>query len=379
MASRSREYHLYRAVETGDLIRMNRLLRRGADPNGDFSSPLPLCLAVGRGRLDIVESLLTHGADPNHNNMFSGRFGDVAWHSPLVLAVNEGRLDIVNALLRHGADPHSCRGPAPVLSFATALGRIDMVSTLKTHCSGSIVGQAVFAAVKHGHADILSILLEGDTGSVDCVSPGSGHTPLMIAAKTAQQELMFRLLGHGADVNAADTHGNTPLIHAMCKETDSATVVDIVHTLLEHRADATKPNLAGESPLAFAAEIENAQVCRLLRDRGADPNRPDMFLCRPIDIARRRNNAFLRSTLENAVYVQDDPVCAVCMDTMSVDDDDAGQIPTCGHRFHVSCFVRLERTGRTTCPTCSARIPTNRLISGCARSPHERRIVVLTG
>ena len=400
MASRSSEHPLYRAVEAGHLKRLRKLLRSGVDPNGGLAYPSPLCLATYVGRLNVVESLLTHRADPNHGGAME-RFPDATPLSPLMLAVlggrldivnallrngadpnvcrsgpvpvpslaiakplspltlavERGRLDIVNALLRNGADPNACRWPVPVLSLAIALGRIDMVSALRPHCCGSTVGSGVFTAVKHGRVDILPILLGGYARGVEHRSPGSRQTPLMLAAKTSQPEAVCFLLRHGANANAADSNGDTPLIHAMSRAIDSAHVIDIVDMLLYHGADATKTNLAGESPLAFAVEIDNAPVCRLLRMRGADPRRPDKFSCSPIDIARRRNDSFLRTILENPVYVQGEPVCTVCLDTIF---DDKTVIQTCGHRFHGTCLDLWIQAGHGTCPTCCVRIPHSR-------------------
>ena len=58
---------------------------------------LPISRAARAGHLEIVESLLKHGVDPNYRNTAGG--------SPLVLAIQRGHPDLVCFLLANGADP----------------------------------------------------------------------------------------------------------------------------------------------------------------------------------------------------------------------------------------------------------------------------------
>ncbi|UGU29886.1 ankyrin repeat domain-containing protein [Mycolicibacterium smegmatis] len=79
-----------------------------------------------------------------------------------------------------------------------------------------------------------------------------------------------RLLREGADVNAADDQGMTPLHFAVQRDS-----VDVVRLLLDAGADANLPDFKGETPLykAVRASLTPAKVeiIKLLREHGADP------------------------------------------------------------------------------------------------------------
>jgi ankyrin repeat protein len=78
-----------------------------------------------------------------------------------------------------------------------------------------------------------------------------------------------KLLDEGADVNAADDEGLTPL-HAAA----SSDSVDVVRLLLDAGAEVNVRSNSGETPIYSA--IRNTtpgatDIIRLLRERGADP------------------------------------------------------------------------------------------------------------
>ncbi|KPL86812.1 ankyrin repeat domain-containing protein [Herpetosiphon geysericola] len=76
-----------------------------------------------------------------------------------------------------------------------------------------------------------------------------GQTPLHLAAWNGELRLVKQLLELGADPNARDLYGATPL-HAMVRW---VTRPDIISTLLEHGAEINAVDAANQTPLHLAA------------------------------------------------------------------------------------------------------------------------------
>ncbi|MDM2172972.1 ankyrin repeat domain-containing protein [Mycobacteroides abscessus] len=96
------------------------------------------------------------------------------------------------------------------------------------------------------------------------------------------------LIDSGADVNAADDDGSTPLHAAVADDS-----VEIVRYLLDAGADLEHANNKGETPLNVAVgnTTSNAgEIIQFLRDRGADPYRPANNGVSAIDYLRRIGN-----------------------------------------------------------------------------------------
>ena len=89
---------LLEAARNGDLIKVQKALENGANPNvKDKDGHTPLHLAAFTGHADVARLLLEHGADPNFKNNIG--------HTPLHIAAFTGHADVVRVLLERGADP----------------------------------------------------------------------------------------------------------------------------------------------------------------------------------------------------------------------------------------------------------------------------------
>ena len=87
----------------------------------------------------------------------------------------------------------------------------------------------------------------------------NGITGLMKAASSGDYQAFMEELADGADVNATDIFGNTPLAYAAMGGHDR-----IVRALLMMNADAGAVNMIGLTPGALAASRGHQQAAELL-------------------------------------------------------------------------------------------------------------------
>ena len=98
----------------------------------------------------------------------------------------------------------------------------------------------------------------------------SGETALLIVTARRDLTWMSFLIGKGANVNAGNSRGTTPLQLAV-----SLGFPEGVELLIAQRARIDVPDSAGETPLISAIHRRNIAIMRLLLKAGADPDRAD--------------------------------------------------------------------------------------------------------
>jgi len=208
---------------------------------------------------EVVELLIRHGADVNAREKQHG-------FTPLHYAVFGGSREVVAALLDHGA-------PAdPAIPAGATAGRYLSPLHLAAH---------------YGDLAICELLVARGTG-VNSKLPTESklwieptqRTSLHHAAESGNGELVRFLVEHGAEVNAADSRGQTALLVASeCADANA------VETLLSHGADANATDKEGRTALHHAAERRDAVMVKTLLSRGADADRKSRDGRTPTSIA----------------------------------------------------------------------------------------------
>ncbi|CAN6248794.1 unnamed protein product [Urochloa humidicola] len=161
------------AAYHGDLFRLKGLISAGADPSKpDYDGRTALHVAALRGYEDIVRFLIQRGANVNSIDKFG--------NSPLLLALKSGHDRITSLLVKHGA----------ALNLEDAGGYLCRVVT-------------------DGKIDLLRRLLSFGVDP-NCKNYDQ-RTPLHIAAALGLHLVAGMLIDFGADVQAKDRWGNTPL------------------------------------------------------------------------------------------------------------------------------------------------------------------------
>ena len=151
------------ASELGDLVLVEKLLKKGVDPNfrNAASGVTPLGVASERGHLEVMRALLDAGASVN-NPTNEGV-------TPIHIACQFGPAAGVELLCRRGADVNT---PCPLfanagpLLFATQLNKPRAIEVLiaagaRVNGSDRKGWTPLHAAASFGHLKVVQALLEG--------------------------------------------------------------------------------------------------------------------------------------------------------------------------------------------------------------------------
>ena len=150
-------------VQTGNLSIVKTLLRHGANAAHDEAETLhPLILASKQGNLAMVKVLLdagaplnVHGKKPNPHMLIEAENA-----SPMHAAIARGHLDVLELLLSQGADiENEVEHARTPLCVAASKCRADMVHFLLSAGASATDGVALYGAVREKSIEIAKELL----------------------------------------------------------------------------------------------------------------------------------------------------------------------------------------------------------------------------
>ncbi len=142
---------------------------------------------------------------------------------------------------------------------------------------------ALHWAANEGQTEAIAVLLEA--GADINATERTGMTPLTLASKEGRVEAVTALLAAGADVNARDQIGGSPLLWAAGLGS-SATVAE----LLKAEAEVNVADVNGLTPLLWATSIgRDPESVALLLEAGADPEQGERIVGDTPTIRAARN------------------------------------------------------------------------------------------
>jgi len=255
---------LHVASENGHKSVVEFLLSQGVDVNSkDLGEATPLILAVEKGFKSVVRVLIDAKADVNAYGIVNKREDPVRHtdprYTPLFYSIRNGNLDIMRLLLANKADPNATNtyGETPI--------RLAINSSFNTE---DVSIKAIELLLQY-KAD-LNLKSES-------VMSGVPGTPLHMAVLYSTKMADFLIL-HGADVNAINVRGDTPMHLAVWENQRMNSVVgprstkDAVELLLNHGAKINAQNNNGDTPLHIAVRNNHISLVELLLSRNADCN-----------------------------------------------------------------------------------------------------------
>lgn len=244
---------LHEAAKSGNRNLINFLIDRGfpvdvQTKNGET----PLHVAAFYGKPESIDALARRGANVDARDEY-GR-------TPLYMVSffhTEGAeshyIAAIDSLILHGADVN-----------AASSGGYTPLHGLMSNSSSAKAFLLVERLLHHGANPNLANTY--------------GQTPLHIEAWTPNVDVIELLLKYGADINAADKGGGTPLHYVAVSDPNSmdrqrllfqpVTVISpskAAELLIRHGADLNARNNNGETPLDRAIQSDRKKMVKLLR------------------------------------------------------------------------------------------------------------------
>ena len=292
-SSLSVEDRLLAGCALGDAKIVREMLQAGADPNKacevglDGVTPLVMTLGIS-GSVEVATLLINEGANVNDlwGNGNSPIFETVTDQkyklaellinngadinvsmsnglTPLMLAVRNGALSCIDLFLNAGAKINALEQEHNLGAFGLAINKLDLKLAEYLLSRGAepnfgTVSTLPLAVAEYGTLSFIQAL---DALGCNLVTESNSSRISFVSARNSDPEVFDYLLNHGADPQAGNDFGYTPLILAALNNHHH-----LIRRYLERGDDATARDVDGETALSLAIEKRHEQSIAVLRE-----------------------------------------------------------------------------------------------------------------
>lgn len=261
--------------------------------------------AIEHDKTDLAAWCLEHGAGADAPPA-PARGGDYRQSSLYESAVQRGRTDIANLLLRHGASRVPI-APTPLQSLIAAAIRLDrerVAAILRDHPDLRSSPESLFRAAEADRADVIHLLV--DTGLSPNVADDKNTRPLNVAAGSGSLSAVQALVARGAEIDSVEeNYGGTPFgnashfLHREVMDFLAPLTNDVwnltyngylerLRVVLDAQPERARVDWDSWSPLLWLPPHDEdvaLEMVKLFVHHGADPHRRDRDGVSPADRA----------------------------------------------------------------------------------------------
>jgi ankyrin repeat protein len=149
-------------------------------------------------------------------------------------------------------------------------------------------------AAAHGAANILQFCMDHST---DLGQDFASATPMHYACHFQHKKLIKSLIDFNVNINATDSHGESPLL---CAATTGS--VEVCRLLINAGANVDLVDDKGTSPLMRAAVYGHSEICDMLIDSGCDVTKVDRDYNNAANMAKRQGHTILAKKLNYLIF-----------------------------------------------------------------------------